>query len=408
MGEASATPQEGRRRAAASARFEPPRLPMLLTVLKGWALTVLSLGAYGFWAKADYRSYMWRHLSLGGERVEYDGKPSEALLRFLIEAAVAVPLLVGFLVATQFLEHAEPVIRFGALAGAAVVAVYLLQVRRYRLRQYLASHTLWRGVRCGLDGSAIVYGAVAIAGWLVVVLTLGLAYPWMRGRCWAHQIGRTRFGNRHFTFDPPGGAPFGAWLVVWLSVVGVLIGFAAVNQDGLLALMESWREGLPAEPGPPLTYLPLMGLILPAVFTVRYRVREFRWVASATQLGRIDLESSLPAGSLVIATLLHWILVLAGAGMALLWLHRSALEAAGSFEPVGILWPVWIGLLACAYLSVVNTLWLRREAIRTACRTLLIGELSPLQMIEQYERPVARRVRRTGAERAAELAADGV
>ena len=79
MGEASSALQEGRRRAAASARFEPPRLPLLLTILKGWALTVLSLGAYGFWAKAEFRSYMWRHLSLGGERVEYDGKPSESL-----------------------------------------------------------------------------------------------------------------------------------------------------------------------------------------------------------------------------------------------------------------------------------------------------------------------------------------
>lgn len=408
MGEAASAAQEGRRRAAPSARFEPPRLPLLLTVLKGWALSVLSLGAYGFWAKADFRSYMWRHLSLGGERVEYDGKPSEALLRFLGEAAVAVPLAMAFLVAMLFLGKADPVIRYGAVGGAAVVAVYLLQVRRYRLWQYLTSHTLWRGIRCGLDGSPFVYGALALACWLVVIATLGLAYPWMRGRCWAYQISRTRFGNRHFIVDPPSGAPLGAWLLVWLSAAGVLIGFAGLNQDGLLAIAEGWREGLPAEPGPPLTFLPLLGLVVPAAFHVRYRVREFRWFASATQLGRIDLKSSLPTGSLVIAALLHWLLVLAGVWLALLWLHSSALEAALSFESVGILLPVGIGLLICAYLSVVKTLWLRREAIRTACRTLLIGELSPLQMIEQYERPAARRVRRTGAERAAELAADGV
>lgn len=407
MGEASASAQEGRRRAAA-ARFEPPRLPLLLTVLKGWALTVLSLGAYGFWAKAEFRSYMWRHLSLGGERVEYDGKPSEALLRFLNEAAVAVPLLAALLVAMLFLGDADPVIRYGVLAGAAVVAAYLLQVRRYRLRQYLASHTLWRGIRCGLDGSPFVYGAVAMAGWLVVIATLGLAYPWMRARCWAYQIGRTRFGNRHFTFEPPVGAPFGAWLVVWLSAAGVSIAFAGLNQEGLLAIMEGWREGLPAEPGPPLTFLPFLGLVVPAVFHVRYRVREFRWFASTTQFGRIDLQSALPTGSLVVAAMLHWLLVLAGIWLALLWLHSSALEAALSFESVGLLWPVWIAVLACAYLSVVKTLWLRREAIRTACRTLLIGDLSPLQMVEQYERPVARRVRVTGAERAAGLAADGV
>ena len=404
--QAPAAPQEGRRRAVASSRFQPPRLPLLMTVLKGWALTVLTLGAYRFWALAEYRSFMWRHLSLGGERVEYDGLAPQALMRFLIELAVAVPLLAALLVGMFVLRDFNPLFGTGALAGGVVLAFYLWQVRVFRTRQYLASHTLWRGIRCGMDGSGFAYGAIAVGGWIVVILTLGLGYPWMRGRCWAYQLGRARFGNRHFSYQPAGGSPLGAWLLVWLSVVGILIVFAGLNQAGLMAKVEGWREGLPPDPGPPINYLPLAALVVPALFYIRYRARELRFVANSTSFGRIDLQSSLPTVSTVVAVLLHWILVLAGAVMALLWLNRSAMESAGALESVGILFPLWVVLLTCIYVSVVKTIWLRFEIMRSFCRRLLIGDLSPLQMIEQYQPPETRRVRRTGAAMAAQLAAE--
>ena len=116
----------------------------------------------------------------------------------------------------------------------------------------------------------------------------------------------------------------------------------------------------------------------------------------------------MPTVSMVVAVLLHWILALIGAGLALLWLFRSASEAALALEPVGILFPLWLALLTGVYVSIVKSIWLRREVMRTACRTLLIGDLSPLQMIEQYQGPSARPARRTGAARAAALAAEEV
>lgn len=405
MGDASSTPQGGRRRAA-SARFVSPRLPLLLLVLKGWALTVVTVGAYRFWAVADLRSFLWRHLSLAGERFEFDGRPAEALIRFLIEAAIAIPVLAGLLFGLLALRGADPIIGAGGVALSAVVATYLVQIRRYRTRQYLLSHTLWRGIRGGMDGSAPVFAAIATAGWLGVVASLGLAYPWMRTRCWSYQIGRARFGDKRFRFAPSGGAPFGAWLVVWLGIVGVLILFVGLNQDGLLAIADGWRAGFPADPGPPLTLAPFALLILPAILAVRYRVREFRFVAASVRFGPIDLESRLPTVSIVLAALLHWVLVLVGLGLALQWLNRSAAEAALVMESVGTVMPLALAALTVAFVSAVKTVWLRLTVIRTVCRTLLVGDVSALQAVEQYVDPRARRVRRTGAARAAALAAD--
>lgn len=396
--QASSAPQGGRRRAAALARFEPLRLPLLLLVLKGWALSVLTVGAYRFWAAADLRAFLWRTLSLAGERLEYDGRPVDALVRSLVEFAVAFPILAVFLTAVFMLGDAGFLASLALLAAAVVTLSCLRQMQAFRVRQYLLSHTLWRGIRGGLDGSVLAFAAVVVAGWFGVVATLGLAYPWMRLRRWAYLINRARFGNRHFTFEPSGGPPLGAWLVVWLGVVATLIGFAAVNQEALVAIVDGWGAGFPAaDAPPPLSFLPMGALILPAIFFVRYRVLEFRHIADCISLGRSSLESTLPAGTIMIAVVLHWILVLVGAGLALLMLNRTAIEAAEALRPVGILTPLGLGLILIAYLSTVKTLWLRCEVVRTLCRTLLINDAPALQALEQHGGSIPRRFRRSAA-----------
>ena len=130
--QAVAGPQVGRRRAATSTRFEPPRLPLLLLVLKGWALTALTLGAYRFWASADFRSFMWRHLSLGGERMEYDGRPAQSLTRFLIGMAVAIPVLAAILITVGFniidYNGLKEIMKVDRTEGAILLIVLVLTV----------------------------------------------------------------------------------------------------------------------------------------------------------------------------------------------------------------------------------------------------------------------------------------
>lgn len=395
--EASSTPQGGRGRAAASARFQPPRLPLLLIVLKGWALTVLTVGAYRFWAVAELRSCLWRNLTLAGERFEYDGRPDEALMRFLIDVAVAVPILAALLFGFFALGDAGPLVNLGALAGTVLTVGFLMQIRAYRARQYLLSHTLWRGIRGGLDGSALAFAAVSALRWIVVLATLGLAYPRMRMGRWSYLVTRARLGNRHFTFEPSGGAPFMAWLIVWLSLVAILIWFVGVNQEALAAKVDLLRGSFPAAPPPPFSILPLAALILPTVFFVRYRVLEFRHVAECVALGRTSLESFLPSGKILFAVLIHWLLVVIGAFAALLMLNRSAIDAAAALTPVGTSTPLFLGLILLVYLSTARTMWLHREVVRTLCRTTQINDAPALQGLEQHSGAIPRRFRRSGA-----------
>ncbi len=197
-------------------------------------------------------------------------------------------------------------IRLAALAGAVVMGAYLLQARRFRARQYLASHTLWRGIRGGMDGSAFIYAAIAIAGWLAVVATLGLAYPWMRNRCWAYQLSRHALATG-FSYEAPSGPPFGAWLVVWLSfarrsdrIRRAQPGRAAGDRRGL-------ARGSAAGSGA-TAHNPAAGWRWSCrVFYVRYRAREFRLRRRGDQpRAHRPGRARCPPVSLVVAVLLHW------------------------------------------------------------------------------------------------------
>ena len=61
--------------------------------LVNFLLTVITLGIYRFWGKTRIRRYLWSHIEILGDRLEYIGTPKELLIGFLIVLVfVLVPL----------------------------------------------------------------------------------------------------------------------------------------------------------------------------------------------------------------------------------------------------------------------------------------------------------------------------
>ena len=52
----------------------------------------------------------------------------------------------------------------------------------YRARRYRLTRTIYRGVRFHQTGSAWRYAVCALFWWAMIVLTLGLAYPFAQAR----------------------------------------------------------------------------------------------------------------------------------------------------------------------------------------------------------------------------------
>jgi uncharacterized membrane protein YjgN (DUF898 family) len=82
----------------------------------------------------------------------------------------------------------------------ATVIWFLTGYAIYRARDFRLSRTLWRGVRFDQRGNAWAY-ALRRFGWsLLMLLSLGLVFPFMAGNLWRYRYINTWFGDRRFDF----------------------------------------------------------------------------------------------------------------------------------------------------------------------------------------------------------------
>ena len=202
-------------------------------------LTILTLGGYRFWGIVRIRRYVWSHGAFLGDRLEYTGTGGELLRGFLIVLAVLVPfiLLAG---GVELLGISDWTL-LAAINGAKLLAfLFLLATGRHAARRYLASRTIWRGLRFAVTGSPWRCGAVQLGWWLATILTLGLARPWALAAEARWSFGRLHLGTQPFHFSGTGGQLLGPWIVA--LVIGAL---GAALSGGVLYWV--WQTGVIGE-----------------------------------------------------------------------------------------------------------------------------------------------------------------
>ena len=236
-------------------------------------LGLVTLGIYRFWAKTRLRRYLWSHVSMEGDRLEYTGRGIELFIGFLI-AGVFLALLYTALMAGSFLLDYGPQDLNPLNIVYLLILLFLIPFALYRARRYRLSRTQWRGIRAGQTGSAVKYAFMTLALQLFVLLTLTLAYPVYRTALQRYRTTNTWFGDQRLRFSGRAGAMFGKWLITLLLYVPTL-GFSYV-----------W-----------------------------YRTVEFRYYASETRYGRLRLSSNLEAGRVIGIFLLSSIASLFFAGV---------------------------------------------------------------------------------------------
>ena len=187
--------------------------------VKGAALVVVTLGIYRFWLATDVRRFLWANTEIAGDTLEYNGLATELLVGFLFAIAILVPLYMVFaLVALEWdMVAVKPaLIGFGLLALLGEYALY--RARRYRL-----TRTVFRGLRFDQHGSAWRYAVYALICWGIVIVTLGLAYPWTQAFLERFKMRNTSYGDLQGRFENSGLSLFLRGLPMWLLVVGVPI-----------------------------------------------------------------------------------------------------------------------------------------------------------------------------------------
>lgn len=299
-------------------------------LIRNLLLNLLTLGIYRFWAKTRVRHFLWRHVKILGEPLEYLGTGTELLIGFLAVVVIFAPVATAYSYAVPFLIPWE--IPFSGIAIQLfyyAVLVFLIQMAVYRVRRYRLTRTAWRSVRFGLHGSAFKYASIWLLHGLMTLATLGLAYPWLRVATTRYFARNARFGSTSVSFNARAGGLFRRWLTVAAPGLAAIGLFIAVNEEGFEALGSLWnalREGkVITNPVALVLFvvrkfnlMPLWLVVLSFSLFVWYRVGEFRYFVNAMRIGETRLSSRMDT-AIVYGVYFAFIVVIVGAALFLLF-----------------------------------------------------------------------------------------
>ena len=296
-------------------------------------LTILTLGVYRFWAATRLRRYLWSHMRFEGTRFTYTGKGGELFVGFLL----AMLLLVALVAATAGLAYLAAQVHSGLAAvpviGAYILFFVLIGAAIYSAQRYRISRTEWRGLRGGMDGSAMGYGLAAFLYLIGTVLTLYQLVPWMQVGLARRRINSSLFGSARFHFEGRGGNLWPSWIatllgiVALLAVVGAVAGALAwpIIQPVILGHItgpDSERVILRAVPIFVVAYL-VFGL-LAGLLSLWYFARVARLIIGGTTLDTLRFRSTVTARGMFWLAVSNTLLTIVTLGFGLpIVLHRS-------------------------------------------------------------------------------------
>lgn len=299
-----------------------PRLAFLQTgtggeimriALRNALFNILTLGIYRFWGVTHVRRYLWSHMQLEGEPLDYTGTGKELFLGFLLALLIiVVPLsLLGWL-RDYFLDH--QVEAWGAALQLMITlgTLFVMGFAAYRARRYRLTRTVWRGIRGGQAGAATSY-ALRWAGWLVAcALTLGLLWPLRSLKLQRYRMAHLRLGDQPVAFDTRLGPLYKRFLWVWVLLLLV----AALYFGGLAALLGG-AHGSVDDSAPILAIaLILVCLTLAQASYGLYRLFEIRHFAAGTRFGELRLTMAPRLGPAAALVLGNWLLTMLTLGIA--------------------------------------------------------------------------------------------
>ena len=285
-----------------AARFVGDSRVLWRMLLRGALLLAVTLGIYRFWLATDVRRFLWSNTEIAGESLEYNGTATELLIGFLIAIALLLPInMMLFVLALGM----GPVGEFASVLGFSLLFV-LGQFAIFRARRYRLTRTVLRGVRFHQTGSAWRYAFRATFWWILIALTLGLAYPFAQASLERYKMRHTHYGDLPGCFEGSGFSLFIRGVLMWFLVIapfglGIVAVVVAVDWDGLSEAMTGgdqtmarviMSDGVQAAIG-----LGVAGIAASILFAVLlfpiFQAMLLRWRLSGLRFGKLSVRSDL-------------------------------------------------------------------------------------------------------------------
>jgi uncharacterized membrane protein YjgN (DUF898 family) len=290
-----------------NARFTGSMPAFRRLIIRGAFLQVVTLGIYRFWLLTDIRRFLWANTEVGGESAEYTGTAMELLLGFLIAIALLVPIFV--LIALGALSLG-PLGQLSGLVGYVILGIFG-QYAYFRARRYRLTRTVFRGVRLHQSGSAWRYAFRSILWWILIALTVGLAYPFAQASLERYKLKCTFYGDLQGSFVGRGWSLFLRGVLMWLIVLAPAVAgfvYAAMTVDWpsiAAAIQAGAGRDLPRVLESNAAFKIALGLfggafgwlMLAAVFLYpAFQAMVLRWWLNGLRFGDVTVSSRLRTG----------------------------------------------------------------------------------------------------------------
>ncbi len=259
-------------------------------------LSICTLGIYSAWAKVRTMNYFYGNTTLGGSSFAYTADPVAILKGRLIAFALLVPYLL-------LSETSPPLALTFMLALFLLAPVILVRSLRFRLR-----NTEYRGLRFGFTGTTGEAYGIFVGGFLLVMLSLGILFPWLEKRRKEYYVGNARFGDSPFACAPQLGHFYkcaGVCLLVPLS-----FGLLFVGASWALPPESSFFMGIFAG----MLFYPVLGCLGAYWFA-----ETTNHVLARSRLEDIRFESCLTTGGLLGLWVVNFLLLAFSFGLATPW-----------------------------------------------------------------------------------------
>lgn len=369
----------------------------LQLLVRGAFLQIITFGFYRFWLTTDLRRHLWSRTTLNGENFEYTGRGRELLVGFLIALAILVPIYLAVFLVGIWLENVRA---FSSLL--LILFMFLFgQFALYRARRYRLSRTIWRGVRFWMTGSGWAYALRAFGWQILVVLSLGLVYPWYARWRESFKMRNTYYGDAPGAFEGRGGQFFKRGIGLWLLTVGGLLALGAAGASFDWIRLEG--KEVPRAASIALGAAVTLWLLASAIAYPYFRAIEWRWWAQGVRLGNVSLHSTLRGGQLlklylrivgwVLLLLIGWLIVGAilalivhlGLGdLKLLLSETSArMKSPGIFHIAVLVVAIIFYLLILMSFGVVQRFFTMHELWRTVVESLTVENVASLEGVIQ-------------------------
>ncbi len=168
------------------------------------ALTILTFGIYGPWAKVRRERYLLNHTFLGSVSFDYTADPIKILKgRIIMFVAFAIFSLIQ---------------NFIPIAAWLIFILFIPHVINRALK-FRAHYTTYRNISFRFSGTPLQTFLKSILIPFLAAIPLGLLYPWGKKIERSYFLENLSYGGIKFKLNAPGGSFYMAYLIPTLGII---------------------------------------------------------------------------------------------------------------------------------------------------------------------------------------------